>query len=176
MADYYEQTVVQQSIPLADMTPIERLILSHVFQSEDESDAIYFFAEQSPETWIDLSRGELTEALAATGETKGVAFACATEQLAAAGPDATDIEIDLSGSSWEFIFQDIVKRSKTLRYVTVTTAFTCSRMRCDGFGGGATLITADAVVGKSTNDLLEEFLSAAGLASDEPTPSTPEGV
>ena len=32
-------------------------------------------------------------------------------------------------------------------------------MRPDGFGGMAVLITADAIVGKSTNDILEDFLA-----------------
>jgi len=32
-------------------------------------------------------------------------------------------------------------------------------MRPDGFGGMAVLITADAILGKSTNDILEDFLA-----------------
>ena len=81
------------------------------------------------------------------------------ERLAAAPADDTEIEIDFSGTSWEFIFQDIVRRSATLRYVTAVTSFTCSKMRPDGFGGMAVLITADAILGKSTNDILEDFLA-----------------
>jgi hypothetical protein len=53
---------------------------------------------------------------------------------------------------WESIFQDIVRRSARLRYVTAISAFTCSKMRPDGFGGMAVLITPSAVVGKSTSD------------------------
>ena len=68
--------------------------------------------------------------------------------------------------SWESIFQDIVRRSATLRYVTAVSAFTCSRMRPDGFGGMAVLITPSAVIGKSTNDVIEDFLAEAHL--DEP--------
>jgi hypothetical protein len=34
MADYYSPTVIQQTIPDADMTPLERLILSNIFDSE----------------------------------------------------------------------------------------------------------------------------------------------
>jgi galactokinase len=56
-----------------------------------------------------------------------------------------------------------VRRSATLRYVTAVSAFTCSRMRPDGFGGMAVLITADAVIGKSTNDIIGDFLNEAGL-------------
>lgn len=54
-----------------------------------------------------------------------------------------------------------MRRSPTLDNVTVISAFTCSKMRPDGFGGMAVLITADAIKGKSTNDLLEDFLAEA---------------
>jgi len=74
------------------------------------------------------------------------------------GEGDTDVEFDLSVTSWEFIFQDIVKRSATLDHVTVVSAFTCTRMRPDGFGGMAILITADAFMGKSTGDVLADFL------------------
>jgi hypothetical protein len=68
--------------------------------------------------------------------------------------------------SWEAIFQDIVRRSASLRYVTATSAFTCSKMRPDGFGGMAVLITATAIMGKSTSAIIEDFLAEAHL--DEP--------
>lgn len=152
MADYFDQTVVQQAIPDADMTPIERLPLSHIFDCEREADAWYFFAEEGPSTTVLVTRNELEEALAASTDTKSVAHTYVTEQLVRAGVDETelDLDLDLTGTSWEFFFQDIVKRSKTLRYISVLTAFTCSKMRLDGFGGMAVLITADAIMGKST--------------------------
>jgi hypothetical protein len=85
-----------------------------------------------------------------------------TEHLARLPADNVEIELDLSGSScWESIFQDIVRRSVTLRYVTAVSAFTCSRMRPDGFGGMAVLITPSAVIGKSTSDIIEDFLAEA---------------
>ena len=42
-----------------------------------------------------------------------------------------------------------------------TAAFTCSKMRPDGFGGMVTLITADEIIGESTNGLLEKWLTDA---------------
>lgn len=62
------------------------------------------------------------------------------------------------------ILQDIVRRSPRVSYVVVICAFTCSKMRMDGFGGAVTLITADAILGKSTTDLLGELMDEAGLA------------
>jgi len=170
MADYFEQTVVQQTIPTADMTPLERLLLSRIFECEHDGDGWYFFAEQSPSTTIFATRAELEAALLSSPDIASAAHLYVTEQLAAAAADATEIDLDLSGTSWEFFFQDIVKRSTTLTYVSVVAAFTCSKMRPDGFGGMAILITRDAIVGKSTNDLLADFLAEAGLDGGE----TPE--
>lgn len=67
------------------------------------------------------------------------------------------------GSDGELLVS-AAKRSKTLTYVTILTAFTCSKMRPDGFGGAAVLITANAVKGKSTNDIIEDFLTEEGIA------------
>ncbi|MGP8124042.1 MAG: hypothetical protein ACLP8B_26410 [Xanthobacteraceae bacterium] len=167
MADYFEQTVVQQTIPDADMTPLERLLLSRIFQSEPDGDGWYFFAEESPSTMIIASRAGLAATLAASPDTSSAAHIYVVEQLAHREAGDDDIDLDLSGTSWEFFLQDIVKRSKTLRYLTVLSAFTCSKMRPDGFGGMAVLITPDAIVGKSTNDLLEDFLAEAGLDGHE---------
>jgi hypothetical protein len=47
MADYYEQTIVQQIIPDADMTPLERLLLSRVFESERINDGWYFLQSKA---------------------------------------------------------------------------------------------------------------------------------
>jgi hypothetical protein len=168
MADYFEQTVIQQSIPDADVTALERLLLSQIFQSERDGDGWYFFAEESPSTLIFVTRPELEAALNSRSDVDSAAHRLVTEQLANGDPRATEIELDVSGTAWEFFFQDIVKRSKSLRYITVISALTCNKMRPDGFGGMAVLITPHAIVGKSTNDLLEEFLSEAGLEEVQP--------
>jgi len=170
MADYFEQTVVQQSIPETDMTPLERLLLSRIFQSERDGEAWYFFAEDNPCTMIHATRAELAEALASSPDRDSAAHRYVAERFVAVSADTVEIDLDLSGTSWEFFLQDIVKRSQTLVYISVVAAFTCSRMRPDGFGGMAVLITADALRGKSTNDLIEEFLSEAGLDGEGAAP------
>ncbi len=175
MPDYYEQTVVQQTIPEADMTPLERLLLSKIFSSERDGDGWYFFAEDNPAVMITAGRAELAEALAATPDEGNSAYLCVSEQLRAGSPGTSEIELDisdasleLSGTSYEFFFQDIVKRSKTLKYISIVTAFTCSRMRADGFGGMAVLITPEAIVGKTTGDFLEDMIAEAGLDDERP--------
>jgi hypothetical protein len=171
MPDYFEETVVQQTIPDADMTALERLLLSRIFQSEPHGDGWYFFAEDSPSTMIVVSRAELDAALASSPDVDSAARSYVVEQLGNANAANDEIDLDVSGTSWESFLQDIVKRSKTLRYITVVSAFTCSKMRPDGFGGMAVLITPRAIVGKSTNDILDDFLSEAGLeGGDAMTP------
>jgi hypothetical protein len=151
MADYHQSTVVQQIIPDADMTPIERLLLCKIFESERVNDGWYFFAEDCPAVVIGVHRKELEQALAPS-PADSTASTCVAEQLASANPDASDIDLDFSGTSGDFFFQDIVKRSTTPNYITIVSAFTSSKMRDDGFGGMAVLITRDAIVGKSTGD------------------------
>ena len=163
MADYFSPTVIQQTIPVADMTPLERLLLSHIFDAEPDGDGLYFHAAESSVDFVMLDRSELDAALAASREVTSSANAYITERLSQSPPDGDNIGLDLSGTSWEFLLQDIVRRSSTLPYVTAVTSFTCSKMRPDGFGGMAVLITADAVMGKSTNDIIDDWLAEAGL-------------
>ena len=164
MADYYMPTVIQQTIPAADMTPLERLLLTRILHAEPDGDGLYFYADEGPSDLAVIERGELEEALAASreaGDSRAASFVA--EQLAQLGEDETEIELDLSGTSWEFFIQDIVRRSPRLRYVSVVSSFTCSRMRPDGFGGMAVLITAERILAKSPDDLIAEFLKEAGL-------------
>ena len=67
-----------------------------------------------------------------------------------------------------------MRRSPTLRYVTAVTSFTCSKMRPDGWGGMAILITPSAVMRRLTGDIIEDFLNEAvpGWA-DEAARSSP---
>ena len=166
MADYYTPTVLQQSIPDADMTPLERLLLTHIFDTERDGDGWYFFSEQGPADMLYVERAALEAALAASQSTgESVANTFVKEHLPepqCGDPLPSHLDLDLSTTSWEFIMQDIVKRSSTLAYVSVVSFFTCSKMRPDGFGGAVVVISDDEILGKSTNDLLEEFLEEIG--------------
>lgn len=159
MADYFAPTVVQPTLPLADMTPLERLVLGHMFEAEPDGYGLYLFAEVSPNDCFTLSVIDLRAAHRDSAGIDSVLNRRLAERIAQIGADETHVEIDLSDISWSFILQDIVRRSPTLDHVVVITAFTCTKMRPDGFGGMATLITASAIRAKSTNDILEEFRS-----------------
>jgi hypothetical protein len=166
MADYYSPTVIQPPIPVAAMTPLERLLLENIFSAEPVGDDLYFYAEEMPAQIIYVDRGELEAALAASRDRTARIDVNVAVHLARAAADQDEIEIELDMTSdvdWEHIFQDIVRRAPMLRYVTAITSFECSKMRPDGFGGMAVLITADRILGKSTHDLIAEFLAETGL-------------
>lgn len=158
MADYYSPTVVEPHIPLADMTPLEQLLLTQIFDSETIGDALYFYEEQSTQDQLWLDVGEVREALAGSEGIASKANEIVATALAELEPDAEDLELDLSMTSWEFLFQDIIARSATIEYVVVTTSFTSSKMRPDSFGGMVTLITADDMLSSSTSDMLGQLL------------------
>jgi hypothetical protein len=167
MADYFTPTVIQPAIPLADITPLERLLLSHVFNAEPDGEGLYFYADEGPADMVWLDRAPIETALAQSLPSTATTFVA--DLLARVPVDNVEIELDFSDRYWESILQDIVCRSATLRYVTAVSAFTCSKMRPDGFGGMAVLITGSDVMGKSTNDIIQDFLNEAvtdGL--DEP--------
>jgi hypothetical protein len=161
MADYYSPTVVHPDIPLSDMTPLERLLLAQIFESEPDGDALYFFEAQSINEMLWLDVGEVREALAQSEGITSEAATIVTEALAGLGEDAVDLELDLSMNSYPFLFQDIIRRSATLEHVTVTSAFTCSKMRPDGFGGMVTVIIADQVLSSSTSEMEYALLDRA---------------
>ena len=171
MPDYLTPTVIQPAIPIADITPLERLLLSHVFNAERQGERLYFYADEGPADRIWLDRARLEAALAQI-RIDSTAATLVIEHLARIPADNVEIELDFSDRCWEAIFQDIVRRSPSLRYVTAVSAFTCSKMRPDGFGGMAVLITADTVMGKSTSDIVADFLNTAvpDRADEPPKP------
>jgi hypothetical protein len=71
--------VIQQVIPDADMTSLERLLLSRIFDFEREGDGWYFFAPESPSMMITASRTELVTALASSTNIESAAHHYVTE-------------------------------------------------------------------------------------------------
>lgn len=162
MADFFTPTVIQPAIPVADITPLELLLLSHIFHAQPEGDGLYFSADEGPADMVWIDRAPIEAALAQPpADTENTAATLVRAQLSRAPADNAEIELDVSDAPWEAIFQDIVRRSKTVRYVTAVSAFTCSKMRPDGFGGMAVVITASDVMGKSTGDIVEDLLNEA---------------
>lgn len=166
MADYYTPTVVEPMIPLAAMLPIERMFLAQVFDEELDGETAYYFREDGARDLISLPSTDVRAALnAATPETSRIAQKLIDEQ-----PDAIlgddDIDLDMCGDLWGDVLQDIVRRSPDLDRLTVTMAFTCSKMRPDGFGGLAMLITAATIRSDSTHALFDRFYEEAAAKGE----------
>ena len=161
MADYFTEAVVQPDIPLADMTPLERLVLGEIFDTQEIDASAYFSTCDSMNDCPLLALAAVRDALAKENATTSRLHDVVTERLSEIGADAECLDLDLSGEGIDFIFQDIVRRSPTLSHITVEAAFTCSKMRPDGFGGMATLITAKEVMSESTTGLLQKWLADA---------------
>lgn len=164
MADYQSPTVIEPTIPVSDVTPLERLLLEHVYEIEEEDDRLYLSEWDGPNDYPEIARDALERALQASRACPSRIGPHVATLLAASSDDPLAVPLDLIASSSDLILQDIVRRSSTLEYLAITTAFTCTKMRADGFGGAVTLVAADAIFTKSTTDILGEFLDAAGIA------------
>ncbi|MBV1702882.1 MAG: hypothetical protein KGQ46_13795 [Hyphomicrobiales bacterium] len=171
MADYYSQTVIQQNIPISDMTVLERLVLEAMFQSDVENHALYFYHDEGPHEVIYLDRKELVAANDPKIDT-GTLGTLILDAINEAAPDSADIEVDLTAISWEVILQPIIARSSTLTYLTIVTSWTCSKMRPDGFGGMATLVTADIIESQSTYEIVEQWIGEM----EDTTKPAPQGM
>jgi hypothetical protein len=165
MADYWTQTVVEQSIPNVTMTSLDNFLLTHIFESEPYEDCVYFFAEESPNEIIFLEGHEPEHLIEAIEKTKDIDPELCADVKRAMQTDGDTVEVDCAiFGNYHRVFQGIIRRSGgKLPYVTTQGAFTCSKMRPDGFGGMADVITADTVESVSTFTWTRDKLVELGL-------------
>lgn len=161
MADYYTPAVVEPAIPNAAMLPIERTFLAKVFDEELAGTRAYYFSEDGPNDLIFLDSKDVREALDAADRASSSLVRKLLDEYAEAILDDDEIELDMCGDLWPYVLQDIVRRSPDLDHLTVTMAFTCSKMRLDGFGGFAMMITAAEIRSGSTQTLFDRFYEEA---------------
>tara|TARA_R110000868_G_scaffold363120_2_gene625375 strand:- start:2654 stop:3400 length:747 start_codon:yes stop_codon:yes gene_type:complete len=161
MADYHSPTVVRPSIPASAITRLELALLTDMFEQEPDGDAIYFYSSEGPcdTVWLDVA--ELKDMLADEAMPSGRIVEMIRAQLAEAGPDETELELDLSDLGEAEILQGIVRRCEQLDHVSIVSAWTCTKMRPDGFGGGITVVTADHILASSTVHMEGELLDRA---------------
>lgn len=161
MADYHSPTVVRPSIPVSAITPLELALLTGMFEHEPDGDALYFYASEGPSDMVWLDIADIREMLKDEPMPSGCIVEMVRKMLTEAGPDETELELDLSDLGDAAIFQQIVRRCDQLDHVTITSAWTCSKMRPDGFGGGVTVVTADHILSSSTNEMECRLLDKA---------------
>jgi hypothetical protein len=90
---------------------------------------------------------------------------CVTGQIADAAAHTSGIELDLSITPG-VLLSGYCEAFRDAALHRVAAASTCSKMRPDGFGGIAIPMARDAILGKSTADILEDVLTKAGLGGD----------
>ena len=156
MADYHSPTIVRPDIPRAAMSLLEHRLLIGMFSHEGGEDAVYFFAEEYVNDLLHLDLPEVHQLLEVDPFPDSYAVTVIREHLRKLDPAEGELALDMSVIGYEGIFQDIVRRCNALDDVEVVAAWTCTKMRSDGFGGMATLITADAIETMSTASFLDE--------------------
>lgn len=160
MADYNSPTIVVPTIPTTDMTDLEQLLLTHVFDFEEDGDGLYFFDRQCMNDMPDVDIDAIREALAEEPGADCRSADFVRDQLAGLKEDDAFLQLDTE-IPWETVLQDIVRRSPTIEHIDVITTFTCSRMRKDGWGAAVTVITADQVLSSSTDEMVNELFDRA---------------
>ncbi|MGB3846816.1 MAG: hypothetical protein WA940_13170 [Sphingopyxis sp.] len=156
MADYHSPTIVRPDIPRAAMTLLEHRLLIGMFSHEGGEDEVYYFAEDYVNDLLHLDLAEVHQLLEVDPFPDSYAVTAIRDHLRKLDPAEGELALDMSVIGYEGIFQDIVKRCDALDDVEVVAAWTCTKMRPDGFGGMATLITADAIETMSTASFLDE--------------------
>lgn len=152
-------------IPLADISPLEMLILTNVLECSETEAGLILFTDFGPTNPIRVARSELADAYRASAqftlEPVNVFIASRFLALLPAGgnvaQDDTMISIDLSPFPWQFVVQGIVARSTDLREVTVIQWMNHPSQRPESYGAGVSLITARAIHHASSEDLLARF-------------------
>jgi hypothetical protein len=161
MADYHSPTVVRPSIPASAITRLELALLTAIFEHEPDGDALYFYASEGPSSTIWLDIADLKDMLADEPMPSGPIVEMVRKAVAEAEPDEAELELDLSDLGEAAILQAVVRRCEQLDHVTITSAWTCTKMRPDGFGGGITVVTAERILSSSTIQMEGELLDRA---------------
>lgn len=151
-------------IPLCDLTPLDRLVLSHVLDCSETDEGFVLFTDLGPTNPICVQRADLLEAYHASVRYAGSALnTFIANHITALFPPASDgdantcVDIDLSAFPWQFVVQDAVTRSSTLREVVVIQWMNHPSQRPDSFGASVSLITARAIHHATSEDLLTRF-------------------
>ena len=161
MADYHSPTVVTPDIPRTAITALEFAALAGMFECDVNGDACTFHSSEGPSEWVCLDVADVKAMIEDETHVPSRTADFVRDKLHRVGTDQTGIELDFSEHDAAVIFQDIVRRCDGLDHVTITAAWTCTKMRADGFGGSVTVITADDILANSTSEMEHRLLDLA---------------
>jgi len=170
------------ALPIADITPLEKLILSKVLDCAETDDGFELYTDAGPMNPVAVSRRELSTALDASDQAissllRNFLNGHILCDLPAKDSDAeSTIIIDLSEFPWQFIVHDILTRSPTVREYVVIQWLNDVTQRPDSFGASVSLITENGIFHATSEDLLADFrkrdqaLTSDALSGVDPSP------
>lgn len=151
------------ALPIVDISPLEKLILSKVLDCAEVDGGLEFYTDTGPMNPIVVSRRELMEALDTSDQANESLLKRFVRErvlsiLPAEDPDPESVVfIDLSEFPWQFVVQDIVTRSPTARELVVIQWISEPGQRPDTFGTSVSLITENGIFRATSEDLLADF-------------------
>lgn len=165
MTNLETRIITHPPIPLADITPLEMLLLTNVLECSETDAGLVLFTDFGPTNPINVKRHELTEAFRASAphvdNALNIFIATRVIALLPAPSGEVDaeatVDIDLSEFPWKCVVQGIVARSPSLRDVVVIQWINHPSQRPETFGASVSLITAKAVHQATSDDLLARF-------------------
>jgi len=136
MADYYANCVLQPYLPENLVTDADEAFLSAFgFAANRQGGAVYLYAEEY------------------TGS--GMVY-----------DDPVEGEREVEEADLSARLQEIIRRSRgAVPWISLEFAYTCSKMKSDGFGGSAWFITGDSVEDISTSGWLQEKIRLMAVAA-----------
>jgi hypothetical protein len=179
MSDYATPTVVIPLIPEACMTPVERFILTSIFQHERivEKQSLYIYAQTGIDDEVFVSRAACEAVLdQAEPGTDRLAMLLAHDlRRPSQRHDPKPLVSFINALDPLRVLQGIVRRhADRLPWIIIQQAFTCTRMRPDGFGGMGTVIHVGGIEHICTTSwasqrvlALQGISSAASFQHDE---------
>lgn len=186
MTDIETRITTYPALPIADITPLERLVLSNVLDCSETEDGLELFTDLGPRNPVRVRRKDLIEAFHASERNIEILLRTFIEDsvLAQLSDDDGDpesiVQIDLSAFPWQFIVQDVIARSATGQELVVIQWISHPSQRPDTFGASVSLITANGIYHATSDDLISHFRrqdqALAPAASDDGAPSRPRGA
>jgi hypothetical protein len=169
------------ALPIADISPLEKLILSKVLDCVEIDRGLELYTDTGPMNPIVVLRRELMEAIDASDQAnESLLKRFMRERVLSIlpaedpGPESV-VFIDLSEFPWQFIVQNIVTRSPTARELVVIQWISDPSQRPDTFGASVSLITENGIFHATSGDLLADFRKrdrelASGTSNDDDAP------
>jgi hypothetical protein len=151
------------TLPIADITPLEKLILSRVLDCAEIDRGLELYTDTGPMNPIVVSQRELMEAIDTSDHANESLLKRFVRKrvlaiLPAENPDPESVVfIDLSEFPWQFVVQDIITRSPAARELVVIQWISLSSQRPDTFGASVSLITENGIFHATSEDMLKDF-------------------